>query len=241
MHKFFTTLSAMLFLSTAAVAQSPSVSGTLVDEAGEPLIGANVLLRDEQDSVMMGGTATDTAGNFRVEVTTPGSYLLKASYLGYVDFKKVINIGNGAQELGKIILRRDEKVLEEVTVAVKAAAAVVKGDTVEYNAGAYKVNPDAVVQDVVTKMPGVTVDGGQVKVQGEDVRKVLIDGKEFFGDDANIALKNLNTQAGNLESRQTAQQAMADAAQASAEQAGLRLNSALTASGIASYQKIFSL
>ncbi len=57
----------------------------------------------------------------------------------------------------------------------------------------------------------------------------------------NIALKNLNTQAGNLESRQTAQQAMADAAQASAEQAGLRLNSALTASGIASYQKIFSL
>ena len=174
-----------------AAAQAPSVSGMLVDETGEPLIGANVLLRDEGDSVMLAGTATDTVGNFRIEAPAPGSYHLKASYLGYLGFKKVVNLGEEAQELGRITLRRDEKVLEEVTVAVKAAATVVKGDTVEYNAGAYKVNPDAVVQDLVTKMPGVTVDGGQVKVQGEDVRKVLIDGKEFFGDDANIALKNM--------------------------------------------------
>lgn len=192
MYKLFVALLMTLYLGIGGVlAQSPSVSGTLIDETGEPLIGANILLFDEKDSVQIVGIATDTIGNFRINVTEPGSYLLKISYLGYLDFKNTISIGNEARDLGKITLRRDDKVLEEVTVAVKAASAVLKGDTVEYNARAYKVNPDAVAEDLVTKMPGVTVDKGQVKVQGEDVKKVLIDGKEFFGDDANIALKNL--------------------------------------------------
>ncbi|MBJ7428881.1 MAG: outer membrane beta-barrel protein, partial [Bacteroidia bacterium] len=90
-----------------------------------------------------------------------------------------------------IKIEQSNSQLKDVTISEKAIRSQQKGDTTEYNANAYKTNPDANVQDLVTKMPGITVENGTVKAQGENVQKITIDGKEFFGDDVALALKNL--------------------------------------------------
>jgi hypothetical protein len=81
--------------------------------------------------------------------------------------------------------------LDEVEITGYRPAARLRGDTLDFDAQAFKVNPDASAEDLIRRMPGITVDGGKVTAQGEDVRRVLVDGREFFGDDPSIALRNL--------------------------------------------------
>ena len=105
---------------------------------------------------------------------------------------KNIEITDADVTVPTIRLKPANKNIDEVKVAATLTRQEQRGDTSVYNAAAFKVNPDATTEDLLKKMPGITVENGNVKAQGENVKRVLVDGKEFFGSDPSIALKNIS-------------------------------------------------
>jgi hypothetical protein len=188
-------LYALLFtfiLSAQGFSQSYSIKGTLLDaKDNSTLMSASVTLTHIEDASFKQLAATDMDGNFAFTGLKSGVYKLKFSYIGYSDKEVVARLSNEDKLLGKILLAQNEKTLNDVNIVEKAVRVEQKADTAVYNASSFKVNKDATTEDLVTKMPGVVNDNGTVKAQGEEVKKVLIDGKEYFGDDVNAALKNL--------------------------------------------------
>lgn len=186
----FTILFAITLLSVKA--QSIRVTGKLLDETKQPAIGASVLLLNMGDSSLIKGTVTNIDGAYSIDqVDSDKNYILKIISLGYKPFFKNLSIAQESIDLGTISLKQNSTHLKEVTVEAKQALATQQGDTTSFSSSAYKVNKDANAEDLVTKMPGVTVVDGKVQAQGEDVKQVLVDGKPFFGDDASAVLKNL--------------------------------------------------
>lgn len=179
---FFTSLQAQNELLVRGVVQD-SLSSS-------PLVAANVTLLYFADSSVVGGV-TDSDGRFSVKVNQPGNYRLKISFLGYETFKRKIKLSETGLDLGILKLSAQDKSLNPVQVEGQVAQAVQQGDTTSYNAAAFKTNPDAQAEDLVNKMPGITTENGKVQAQGEDVKQILVDGKPFFGNDINAALKNL--------------------------------------------------
>ncbi len=182
----------ILFLTCTQIrSQSLSVSGKIMDETKNPTIGVTVILLNHDSSFLKAST-TDESGLFKIErLSANTSYMLKIIYIGYNPAYKLFQAVNAPVDLGPIYLIPNSKILKQVEVEGKAPLATQNGDTTNYNANAYKVNKDATAEDLVTKMPGVTVVDGKVQAQGEDVKQVLVDGKAFFGDDASAVLKNL--------------------------------------------------
>lgn len=176
-----------------ANAQSRSIKGKIEDNADKtPLSGATVKLTAAKDSLITFNIITGKSGTFEFADLDTLKYILTISSVGYELYSRNITIIDSSIDLGRIPLGKQAKELGEVTVVAKAPPAQQKGDTVQFNASQFKVNPDANAEDMIKKMPGVTVDkGGTVTAQGEQVRKVTIDGREFFGDDATAALRNL--------------------------------------------------
>ncbi len=177
----------------AARAQSATtVSGRVADGKDQsPLIGANVLLIRLPDSVKT-GTAVDTEGRFQFDNVAAGRYVLDASFVGYQKQRQTVTVSGAPVRVGLIALQTGGIQLKGVVVTGQAAQSVQKGDTTQFNAKAFKTNPDANAQDLITKMPGVTVGtDGKVQAQGETVQRVLVDGKEFFGNDPDAVLRNL--------------------------------------------------
>ncbi len=166
------------------------VSGTVVDSKdGQPLIGAAVTLTTTSGQ-NAAGQISDLDGKFSIKVEK-GTYTFKIAYVGYQTHEKSVTI-DGNKAMGTIRLKSENKELEEVQVTSTLVRQEQRGDTTVFNAEAFKVNPDASTEDLLKKMPGMTVEGNTVKSGGEEVKKVLVDGKEFFGDDPMIALKNIS-------------------------------------------------
>lgn len=185
-------MSLAIFITLSTVTAQVSLSGKFVDKSqNEPLIGVNVLLTSLRDTTIQLGGTSDLNGAFALSGLRPGAYRLRATYIGYQAFEQEVRLGRESQDLGTISMEQAAMQLEGVTVEGVQVRAQQKGDTTEYNANAFKVNPDADAEQLVRKMPGVTVENGTVKAQGEDVRRVLVDGQEFFGEDATLALRNL--------------------------------------------------
>ena len=159
--------------------QQRRVTGTVRSSTGELLPSVTVRVKGKT-----AGAVTDKDGAFSLDYN-PGEVLV-FSLLGYVQKEAVP--GNGPLH---IVLMEENAELKEVVIKGQVPPAQQKGDTLQYNADAYKVNPDASGEDLVKKMPGITVENGTVKAGGEEVRKVTVDGKEFFGEDATLALRNL--------------------------------------------------
>ncbi|PSJ75162.1 TonB-dependent receptor [Sphingobacteriales bacterium UPWRP_1] len=181
-----------LVVSTSIYAQKGSVSGTVTDAGNSTtLVGATVLLYGVPDSSRSKGTITDETGKFTLQNMPKGQYNLRVSFIGYAVYQTAVTVGNKAVNAGVIALTQETELLKEVQIESTQIRAQQKGDTTEYNANAYKVNPDADAQQLIAKMPNINVENGTVKAQGEDVKKVLIDGKEYFGDDATLALRSL--------------------------------------------------
>ncbi|MGV3588721.1 MAG: outer membrane beta-barrel protein [Adhaeribacter sp.] len=175
-----------------AYAQGYDVTGTVQGVADKtPLIGATVVITNRVDDVTITGSTTDVEGKFRIEKVAPGKYTLKVQYLGYSTFRKPIEIENAAVNVGTLALIEEATNLGEVQIIGKIPPGEQKGDTTQFNAEAFKTAPDASAQDLVQKMPGITVQDGALQAQGENVQQILIDDKPFFGTDVSTALQNL--------------------------------------------------
>lgn len=181
----------LLIRSSPAFSQLYTVSGSVLDSSDKgPMIGVSVVLSATEDSMKL-GSISDFEGNFTIENVPAGKYLLKASYLGFTTVQAYLTVNEADLKLQPIILSRSATSLNTVVVAGTQARAEQNGDTTTFNAGAFKTNPDATAEDLLNKMPGVSTNGGTLKVNGEEVKKILVDGKPFFGDDPNAAIKNL--------------------------------------------------
>lgn len=186
--KYILGLLLIIGCSVTATAQN-RVTGKIEDSTAKtPLAGATVNLRNSNFSR---NAVTDKNGSFSLAEIPNGSYKVSISFVGFADYEKLVTLTGAEINLGTIRLGKGEKALEEVIVKATTPPTQQKGDTVQFNASQFKVNPDANVEDLVKKMPGVVIENGQVKAQGEQVRKVTVDGREFFGDDATAALRNL--------------------------------------------------
>jgi hypothetical protein len=185
-------LTVVIFLFTAQLfAQSLYICGKVSDAStGNSLSSANVILYHLPDSTIQ-GTSTNSKGYFKLQSIKKGNYILTIKYLGYQTFTQELHVTNKSIDVGEIKLNPDKVQIDEVYIIDKVPVAVMSGDTLVYNADAFKVNKDAVAEDLLQKVPGIQVEDGKVKAQGEEVKKVYVDGKTFFGDDPNMALKNV--------------------------------------------------
>src|SRR5262249_9246679 len=148
-------------------------------ETNRPMRAATLNLTSLKDSTRRLNAVSDNAGNFRFNNVRGDSFVLKVSHIGYGDFKRIIGVKDTVLDLGTLLIPKSVKQLSEETVLAKQPPVEQKGDTLQYNASQFKVNPDATAEDMVKKLPGVTVDKqGTVTAQGEQVRKVTIDGRE---------------------------------------------------------------
>lgn len=188
------SLSIAISFSAQAQKSQGLVKGTLQDSvSGQSLYDATVSVVRISDSTLISFTLSSNSGFFEVKSLTPGEYRVIVSYQGFKTLKKVFSITAEAPmaDLGIIKMDRAYNTLGEVTVTDEAPVKI-KGDTIAYNANSFKTKPNGVVEDLLKKLPGVTVDkDGTVKAQGETVQKVYVDGKEFFGNDPKLATKNL--------------------------------------------------
>lgn len=191
--KKYSSATAFLLLATLTLhAQTFSVKGHVLSKSDTvPLIGAIVKLADAADTTKAQAVAADIDGNFTFTNVASGHYRITGVYISYKTYVKMITVADKDVNLGTIAMESNASLLKSVTVEAEQQRAEQKGDTTQFNAGAYKTNPDATAEDLVKKMPGVTSDGTTVKVNGEEVKKVMIDGKPFFGDDPTAALRNL--------------------------------------------------
>lgn len=182
----------LLFTASASFAQTFQIKGRVKDSSDTTgIIGASISVTTPKDTTKRYGAFTDIEGNFSVPNLPNGLYTVRISYIGYTSQEKVVTIADQDHVFEDILLKNDAKQLKEVIVQTKAIRVEQKGDTTQYNAESFKVNQDASAEDLIKKMPGVLVVDGKVQAQGEDIKRVTVDGREFFGDDAAAALKNL--------------------------------------------------
>jgi hypothetical protein len=179
-------------LTSVLYAQGVKVQGQIVDaKDNSPMIGVTVILSNLADSTQKKGAITDLEGVFEIQPILPGDYWLSTSYISYLPTEKLLRVDTSLVEMGIVFIAQDANLLKEILVEGKQIRVQQIGDTTQFNADAYKTNPNATVEDLVQKMPGITMENGVMKVQGEELRKVTIDGEDFFGEDATVALKNL--------------------------------------------------
>ncbi len=186
------TLSTFLLILIAAFAMSAfKIEGTIVDMDGEPLARAAVRILAVKDSSLVKGAVANDNGRFVIENLRKGQYLLEASYVGFTNAVTPIKVDKD-KNTGRIVLKENAEVLNDVTVTGIRTPIRVAEDTVEFNADSYKTQPNAVVEDLLKRLPGVEVDAdGKITHNGREIKKILVEGKEFFGDDPTVASRNV--------------------------------------------------
>ncbi len=191
---FFTLL--LAFTALLATAQTYPLTGEVVTPEGTPLPYATVVLLNPADSVMQAFGITNREGHFDIKNIRKGDYLLQVAFLGYKTFYKQVTIPLPGNTTGRIPLETRPVEVDEVRVTGEYVPLAFRGDTTEYNAAAFRVKPGAPAEELLKKLPGVEVDrAGNIKAMGEDVKKVMVDGKEFFGNDPKVATKNVPADA----------------------------------------------
>ena len=176
----------------AVFSQGFTVRGSIRNtDSKRPVSQATVTFKSAKDSTNSLNVISDTSGRFEFTKVVNDTFILKVTALNYATLTKKVVVNNADYLLGDIELKRVSKILEGVTVTTNVSPVSQKADTLQLNANQFKVNPDATIEDLAKKMPGITIENGVVKAQGENVQKVTIDGRELFGDDATAALRNL--------------------------------------------------
>ncbi len=189
-----------VFPALGSMAQkNGSVKGIAYDTLGmQPVTRATVTVLERKDSTLISFTMTDNTGRFELKGIPNGDYRLLITHVNYHNNNTFFRISetNKNAELGNIVMNDAAKLLPEAVVTNEAPPVTLINDTVQYNAGSFKTQPNANVEQLLKKLPGVKVEkDGSIKAQGEKVQKVLVDGKEFFGNDPKIATRNLPADA----------------------------------------------
>ncbi|HSK14388.1 MAG TPA: hypothetical protein VK907_14305, partial [Phnomibacter sp.] len=184
----------MILVGNTSFAQTFSVKGRVLDSLENlKLYNASISLLRARDSVLVTHGRARPDGSFSLSAGTPGQYILLITYPGYADHADHIDVEDEA-DLGVIYMLTRARVLENVIV--RASAIRMRGDTLSFLADSFKVYEGATVEDLLKRLPGLTVDAkGQITAQGQRVQKVLVDGDEFFGDDPTLATRNLQAAA----------------------------------------------
>lgn len=183
-----------LLIFASAEAQDYKIQGKVIDSENVILESATIYIETVKDSSLVDYTISDVDGNFVIEGSTEVDEInLFISFTGFRTYKKQYQLSqNRTINTGSITLELDDNTLGEVVVQGTAAPVSIKTDTLEFNASSFKTKADANLEEVLKKLPGVTVDkDGSISVNGKKVSRVLVNGKEFFGDDPKIATKNL--------------------------------------------------
>ena len=193
----FATLVFTLILGTRVSAQTEIVA-TVVDSTGTTLPGANALLLRQSDSLLTSFGTTDDKGVFRMQDVAPGEYLLRVSFVGFERADQPLSITSEDQYLGLGELRMYPAgfLLSGIEVTADRIPIRMKGDTMMYDAAAFGVGENAVVEDLLRRLPGMTVDAnGQITWRGKPISEVMINGKPFFGGNATLLTQNLDAKA----------------------------------------------
>ena len=184
----------LLFISLNIQAQANrTIVGRVRDTSeGRYLSSASVLLLRPADSVLFRSVRTASDGIFRLQGVMDETYILMVTFPKYADYMDTIVISGADRDLSVIPLTTRAQLLQEVIIRRTAAAIRMKGDTTEYRADSFHVAPNADVQELLKRMPGIQVNArGEITTQGEKVTKVLVDGEEFFSDDPAVVTRNL--------------------------------------------------
>ena len=195
--KLLPLLLLLLFCATAQMATAQTLlKGKVVDsENGEALLRSTVLVMTPDTARMVTGGTTANDGSFNLKNVKDGTYLLKISYVGYHNFYRTINVksaeNKGTMAIGTVMLVPNTVELKQAVVTAQMKEVEVKEDTLIFNADAFKVPEGSVLEELIKKLPGVTIEDGVIKVNGKTVKKILVGGKEFFGNDQNMSMKNL--------------------------------------------------
>ncbi|MEL6837288.1 MAG: outer membrane beta-barrel protein [Bacteroidota bacterium] len=192
-------LSLFLF-SGYMLAQKNTVQlrGSVLDQEKQPLTGATVVVLNPLDSALISFAISDGKGQFNLNRVPVQPAVLQVTYIGYGTFQQDLDLqeGQSTLDLGEIWLSPENQMLEEVVVKGEYVPVLIKGDTIQYQAGAFATRPDDNVEQLLRKLPGVEVErDGSIRAQGEAVENVLIDGKPFFGNNAQVATRNLPADA----------------------------------------------
>lgn len=188
----------LLLISWQVQAQSYSIKGKLVDTTNAPLSFATVFLLNPSDSTMLTFSRANDDGAFEFKNVRKSDVVFQATYVGFLPLKKTIShqASKGDLDLGIVQMKPIDNELYEVVIRTARAPMAFKGDTVEYDASKFKVPPGSSVEDLLKRLPGFQVDSdGNIKAQGENITKVLVGGKRFFGNDPKAATKNLPSEA----------------------------------------------
>lgn len=190
MTRIITFLFALFF---SGMLQAQTITGTLIDNGdNSPVRSATVALLKTDSSRTNIETLSGANGSFTLRNVSPGNYLLSVSSVGYSKLYRKINFTGQTLSLGNITFTKSSETLDEIVVNSTPPPIRQKNDTVEFSADQYKMNPDATGEDLIKKMAGITVDrSGNVTANGESVRKITVDGRDYFGDDATATLRNL--------------------------------------------------
>lgn len=185
----------MLVFSMMTFAQERKVSGILVDRDSKEAIPMVTVQLLKTDSTFVGGTVTGDSGRFVVQAPAAGKYLLKLSSVGYVTtYKRIEMVGTSNLNMGAVVLGSDAVMLKEAQVTAQALKVTVKEDTFVYNSAAYRTPEGSTIEELVKRLPGATVDDdGKITINGKEVKKIMVDGKEFMTGDTQTALKNIPT------------------------------------------------
>ena len=188
-----------LLFCASAYAQSPNkitIRGVVQDTASAVMNGATVMLLTPKDSALVNFSRANDKGVFEFRNVKNGNYILKVSFVGFIPFQQILApFASEVEDLGALKIKPISKELLEVVVRTARAPLTIKGDTIEYDARSFKVPPGSSVEDLLRRLPGMEVDAqGNIKAQGKDIKKVLVDGKTFFGDDPKAATKNLGAE-----------------------------------------------
>ena len=191
-------LTFFVVVSLSSFGQKFSIIGQVTDTLSSPLPSSTIMLLNPKDSSLVNFGVSDAKGAFEIKNVNKGEYLLKVTFVGYLPYSKRISTPatGSVLEAGRIKMQTLTKELESVVVMGEKAPVTVKRDTIEFNAGSFKTKANANVEDLLKKLPGVEVEtDGTVRAQGEQVQRVTVDGREFFGRDPKLATRNLPADA----------------------------------------------
>ncbi|MGI6223141.1 MAG: outer membrane beta-barrel protein [Prevotella sp.] len=195
MKKLLSTLLLALMTLVTATAQNRTVKGVLVDRDTKELLPYMTVQLLKPDSTFIGGMTTKEDGTFSVQAPSNGKYLIRFTGVGYNKTVKQVEItGNQDIDMGKIVMNGETVMLKGAVVTGQALKVTMKEDTFVYNSSAYRTPEGSTIEELVKRLPGAQIDDdGKITINGKEVKKILVEGKEFFTDDTNTALKNLPT------------------------------------------------